>query len=110
MSNVFVPSPPAQCAMPGTMNRRIESAAFAAPPCVFTTLCVVVDAVARRNQLIVPAVIHEQLPAALEERAQIRIGRIRSVPLSSRSASATSLSKSSVLKSQSGFLNTRNRK
>src|SRR5580765_204960 len=38
LSNTLVPSPPPQWAIPGTMNRRIESAAFSAPPCAFTTL------------------------------------------------------------------------
>src|SRR5690348_7966385 len=38
LSNVFGPSPPEQCAIPGTMNSRILPAVFDDPPIVSCTL------------------------------------------------------------------------
>ena len=62
--------------MPGTMNSRIESLRCGRAADAFTARGVVVDAVPRRDQRIAPAVIHQQLAAAAEERLQIRIDRV----------------------------------
>ena len=53
------PSPPAQCAIPGTMNSRTESAVLARPG--YRHALVVIDGVARRDKLIVPAVVKQKL-------------------------------------------------
>ena len=74
-SNEFGPTPPPQCRIPGTMNSRIQSA-FDEGACVACARArIEIDAGARRNALIGPPVIHEELAAASGERRQIRIDR-----------------------------------
>ena len=72
-SNVPVPSPPTQCVMPGTMNRRYDCWTLRGPAAPGHHAVVVVHAVGRRDRLIAPAVVLQQLAAAPEEGRQIRI-------------------------------------
>ena len=65
--------------MPGAMNSRYESCDLAGAAKHLQHACVVLRAVAGRDLRIAPAVILNQLAAAIDERLQIRIERIDGV-------------------------------
>ena len=75
MSNTSVPGPPWQCPMPGTMNSASEFAADG--PDRFVDPLEHDQARVGRDQRIGPAVIHQQLAAAVEEARQIRIAAVQ---------------------------------
>ena len=89
-SKSFGPSPPPQCAMPGAMNSRYDACTFDAPPFVAATRCRSMVLRQRRDLRVAPAVVLNQLAAAVEERLEVRIERVDRRRLATLSARATS--------------------
>ena len=76
MSKTLGPSPPLQWPMPGAMNSRYAALDVGPASDRLQHARVVLGAVERGNLRIAPAVILNQLAAAIDERLQVRIERV----------------------------------
>ena len=77
LSKVFVPMPPPQWNMPGTMKRRANSGVDG--PILRDDVFVVFEAHAGIELRVGPSEVHEQLAAALAESGEIGIGGVENL-------------------------------